>query len=162
MKGISLTIIGFVISIILIILLSLHLFGYMELGEVPYIREKVVPAIKKIMAPKGKGIINATTTTTLQPTQQMIPTTTTQPSQKFEIFIYADHYEPPEVTIRMGDTVEWINKDTKEHILVLPSLPLEKRIIPTGSFSFMFYRTGTFEFWDGDNQDMRGRIIVTE
>ena len=76
------------------------------------------------------------------------------------IFIFSDHYDPTEITIKAGQKVSWVNKDNKEHIVVFKYL--DKVIFPEDYFTFTFYETGTQRFFDGENENMKGQVIVEE
>lgn len=107
-----------------------------------------------------------TTTTQIETTTTTIEiqtTTTTTIEIQIEgkkIFIYADKFEPSSVEINLGDEVVWVNKDDKEHVIILSNPPLEKRILAGDSFTFQFTFTGSIEFVDRDT-GAKGIITIS-
>ena len=79
---------------------------------------------------------------------------------KNEIFVYADRFEPSQLTIKLGEEVKWINKDNKDHIIILSNPPLEKRILAGDYFNFQFTSSGIIEFTDKET-GAKGRITVS-
>jgi plastocyanin len=79
---------------------------------------------------------------------------------KNEIFIFSDKFEPSQLTISLGEEVKWINKDNKDHIIILSNPPLEKRIIAGDYFVFQFTSKGIVEFTDKDT-GAKGSITIS-
>ena len=104
-----------------------------------------------------------TTTTTLPAVTTTLPavTTTTTQARVYEVQILTDKFEPSQLTIRAGEAVKWINKDSKTRVLVLSNPPLEKNILANNNFTFTFRSIGTIEFWDPDVEGMTGSITVS-
>lgn len=114
-----------------------------------------------ILFPSLKQLaIKETTKQETQPTVPMQEQTRSQEVAKNEIFIFSDRYEPSHLEVKVGETVTWVNKDSKQHVLVLLDPPLQKVIPPGESFSFNTYKACVIEFYDGDNESMQGNITV--
>jgi plastocyanin len=79
---------------------------------------------------------------------------------KNEIFIFSDKFEPSQLTISSGEEVKWINKDDKDHIIILSNPPLEKRITAGDYFAFQFTSKGIVEFTDKDT-GAKGSITIS-
>ncbi|HEX2173249.1 MAG TPA: plastocyanin/azurin family copper-binding protein [Dehalococcoidia bacterium] len=71
-------------------------------------------------------------------------------------------FQPPDLTIAVGETVTWTNRETPPHTTASrttsewgsPILNLDE------SFRHTFGRPGTFEYWCTIHPDMRGTITV--
>jgi len=109
------------------------------------------------------------TTTTKQTTttqQTTTPTTTTivQMGERIKVagtvYIYPDRFEPSSLTIKKGEAVTWVNKDTKVRIIGISNPPMEVRIEPGKNLTQDFYTAGTIQFWDVENENLVGSIKV--
>jgi plastocyanin len=76
-------------------------------------------------------------------------------------------FSPCQTTITIGDTVIWINKDVKDHMISSgsgqsgPDGWFSSTIIPShGIFSHTFDRKGVFVYFDNMHPYMQGVIIV--
>ncbi len=78
-------------------------------------------------------------------------------------------YRPPNLTIQKGETVTFLNTDTKEHWpasdihpshAVYPAFDPKYRIPPGESWSFTFERPGEWRYHDHILPDMSGVIMV--
>jgi len=102
------------------------------------------------------------TTTTTQPHTINIQQTEERVSYK-EVHIYADKFEPNEISISENEKVRWVNKDKKEHeiVCVANGEPLFDIIINAGeTFDFSFFSNA--ECWEpivGENR-MRMKITI--
>lgn len=88
------------------------------------------------------------------------PTNVSEEETKITILIFKNKYVPNKTVINRGETVAWKNMDIKSHILVIPQIPLMKTITPGKSFKFTFVRSGEYDFWDYENEEMVGKIVV--
>lgn len=83
-----------------------------------------------------------------------------------EVWITANGFEPPTLTVAAGTTVTWINKDNANHTVNsgLPNMPQtdfpqSPTIRPNGSFSNKFDTKGTFDYYCAVTL-ATGKIIV--
>lgn len=80
------------------------------------------------------------------------------------IFGYA--FLPETLSIRVGDSVKWVNNDEAEHTVVandnsFKSETLKARPVKPGdSFSHTFTQTGTFEYFCSLHPNMKGKVEV--
>lgn len=88
---------------------------------------------------------------------------------KNSIVMLADRYEPSRLTIKQGETVTFINRDSDDHWPASDNHPSHqiysqfdpKRSIPPGkSWSFTFTRTGTWQLHDHIYPSITGEIVV--
>ena len=102
-----------------------------------------------------------------------------QPQQASErlIDVTDDSFSPKTLTIKVGDTVKWVNKGTKEMWPASAIHPIHEvypekgscfagkfdascQIAPGSSWSFTFSQKGTWNYHDHLNPSAYGKIIV--
>lgn len=74
-------------------------------------------------------------------------------------------FNPPEVSIHVGDTVRWSNHEKRtSHSVILPigGVPESERMFPDESWSYRFERAGHYEYHCGPHPEMTGVIHVGE
>jgi plastocyanin len=70
-------------------------------------------------------------------------------------------FSPTPLSVAIGTTVTWINRDDIPHSIVCPALNFHSRALDTDdSFSFRFQTAGTYDYLCGIHPHMRGQIIV--
>ena len=85
--------------------------------------------------------------------------------QTVEVGIEKYTYTPAEVTIRVGDTVKWINREKRTSQSIL--FPQEggresERLFPDESWQREFTRAGRYPYTCGPHPEMKGVVIVGE
>ena len=87
-----------------------------------------------------------------------------------QIFMYADRYEPRTLTVKRGDEVTFVNKDTDDHWPASDDHPShqlysefdpKKPIGPDSSWGFVFERAGQWGLHDHLFPKIGGKITVT-
>ncbi|ONI82223.1 hypothetical protein ALI22I_39510 [Saccharothrix sp. ALI-22-I] len=84
-------------------------------------------------------------------------------AQGHQIPIAQYAYQPAEMTMRVGETVTWINQDTAPHDVVTTSGPavLKSPLLEQGqSWSFTFTVPGTYQYYCSVHPDMRASITI--
>jgi len=73
-------------------------------------------------------------------------------------------FVPDRLTIDLGDTVTWTNKDSTQHQIVADqgAFPASPALQANQSYSYRFVRSGAFPYRDGFARNERGRITVRE
>ena len=100
-----------------------------------------------------------TRTPTATPTRTPTPTATPV-SRTVMITNFA--FVPATLTIRVGETVTWINNDDIAHTATSDTGVFRSPFLEQGqSFSFRFTSVGTFPYFCEVHPDMRAQIIVT-
>jgi plastocyanin len=70
-------------------------------------------------------------------------------------------FSPVELTVPVGTTVTWVNKDEVPHNVVDKYKTFRSKLFETdGSFSFTFANAGTYDYVCGVHPQMIGKIIV--
>jgi plastocyanin len=70
-------------------------------------------------------------------------------------------YDPATLTIKVGDTVTWVNQDAPQHDVVADNGEFKSQLFDKGqSFSFTFTTAGTYPYHCTIHPGMVGTIIV--
>jgi len=70
-------------------------------------------------------------------------------------------FAPPTITVRVGDTVTWTNRDAFSHTSTSDTGAWDSHVVTAGSsFSFMFASAGTFAYHCAIHSFMHGTIVV--
>lgn len=81
-----------------------------------------------------------------------------------EIRIEGYKFLPPEVSIKVGDSVRWINGEKRtSHSVVFPAEGgLESdRMFPEESWQRRFDKAGRYDYHCGPHPEMKGSIVVS-
>src|SRR2546428_255460 len=72
-------------------------------------------------------------------------------------------FSPANLTVKVGKTVTWVNKDTVTHTVTSDGSSLfDSGFMPTGAtFQFTFTTTGTYPYYCTVHPFMKGTIVVT-
>jgi plastocyanin len=90
------------------------------------------------------------------------PASAVPPSRAVTITIAGMSYQPAELTVRAGDTIEWINKDVVDHTATeKKSLLWNVSIAPGKRAKVVMKKVGTFDYFCRYHPNMTGRIVVT-
>jgi len=106
-------------------------------------------------------VTNTTTTNSTLNTAKEIPA-------KNSVWIMDGSFSPSVVTIAVGDTVKWVNKDSIDRQVASDPHPthtalpgLESNALTTGDeYSFTFDEAGTWFYHDHLNPIQKGTVIV--
>ncbi len=70
-------------------------------------------------------------------------------------------FSPVELTVPVGATVTWVNKDDLPHSVVDKGKAFRSKVFDTNnSFSFTFANAGTYDYICGLHPQMTGKIVV--
>lgn len=70
-------------------------------------------------------------------------------------------FNPKELTVPVGTTVKWVNKDDIPHTVVDKNKSFRSKPTDTdGTFSFTFNNAGTFDYFCSLHPQMTGKVIV--
>lgn len=85
------------------------------------------------------------------------------------IIIEKDSFNPKNLTVKIGTTVTWINKDPFGHWIAsdpypsksdLPALDSKKGLLQSEQYKFKFEKVGKFYYHDELNANLTGSITV--
>jgi len=78
-----------------------------------------------------------------------------------EIWIITREFRPSVMTVPVGTTVTWINKDFEEHTVTFDNIDINRRLeAHDTSFSYTFTEAGTFTYYCDPHPDMKATLIV--
>jgi amicyanin len=70
-------------------------------------------------------------------------------------------FGPKELTVPVGTTVKWLNRDDIPHNIVEKNKAFRSKALDTDdSYSFTFASAGTYDYFCGLHPQMQGKIIV--
>ena len=69
-------------------------------------------------------------------------------------------FTPPKLTVKVGDTVTWTNRDDIPHTVVSAGKFRSKALDTDNSFSFTFTEAGDYKYFCGLHPHMTGMIKV--
>ena len=85
--------------------------------------------------------------------------------QTVEVAIERYRFSPPEISVRVGDTVKWVNREKRtSHSVLFPQEGgLEsERMFPGESWQREFLKAGRHDYACGPHPEMKGAVIVGE
>lgn len=80
-----------------------------------------------------------------------------------EVRIEAYQFQPPEVRVRAGDSVRWVNREKRtSHSVLFPAEGgLEsERLFPDESWERHFDKAGRYDYHCGPHPEMKGVVLV--
>ena len=79
------------------------------------------------------------------------------------VTIQGDAFTPSSLTVKVGDTVTWINNDNHDHTVTSDNGTFNSGNIANGStFSFTFNTAGTYSYNCSIHTSMTGTIVVNQ
>jgi plastocyanin len=69
-------------------------------------------------------------------------------------------FAPKQITVRVGDTVEWVNEDIVAHTATAKDRGWEVNVLPKRSGRIMMKAAGTVSYLCRYHPNMRGEIVV--
>lgn len=81
--------------------------------------------------------------------------------QVFKVAIKGFKFVPADLTVKVGDTVEWTNEDSAPHTATADLGEFDSdRLVQGDSFSFTFQNKGDFSYFCAIHPSMKGSVIV--
>jgi plastocyanin len=70
-------------------------------------------------------------------------------------------YQPQQLTVKVGDTVTWVNQDGPQHDVVANGGEFKSALLDNGgTFSFTFAKAGTYKYYCSIHPNMVGTVVV--
>jgi plastocyanin len=70
-------------------------------------------------------------------------------------------YAPPDVTVKVGQTVAWVNEDSSQHDVVANDGSFKSKLLgPNEVFTFIFSKPGRFPYYCSIHPEMQGVVTV--
>jgi plastocyanin len=84
------------------------------------------------------------------------------PAHAAQLEVKIDNFTfgPQKLTVKVGDTVTWINQDDIPHTVVSTGHFRSKALDTEDKYAFTFTTAGTFEYFCGLHPHMQGSIVV--
>jgi plastocyanin len=91
---------------------------------------------------------------------------TSSPTATTSVEIKDFAFSPANITVKIGDTVTWTNKDSAAHTVTADSgssdAPSSGNIAAGGTYSFKFTKAATYIYHCAIHPNMQGSVTVTE
>ncbi len=83
------------------------------------------------------------------------------PGNSFQVTIDNFSFTPQNLTVKVGATVTWTNKDDVPHTVVNTAKKFSSRVLDTDDkFSYTFSEPGTYEYFCSVHPHMTGKVTV--
>jgi plastocyanin len=82
-----------------------------------------------------------------------------------EVRIENYKFDPPELKVKVGTTVKWVNNEKRASHSVIwlgPGGFESERMFPGESYQRRFDKPGTYPYSCGPHPEMKGTVVVTE
>jgi amicyanin len=80
---------------------------------------------------------------------------------QIEVTIDNFKFNPPQLTVKAGDTVTWINRDDIPHTVASQTMPFRSKAMDTNdTVSFTFAKPGSYAYFCSLHPMMTGSIVV--
>ena len=84
-----------------------------------------------------------------------------RPAPAQEVKIDNFSFGPAELTVRVGTTVKWTNRDDIPHTVVSTDKVFKSKVLDTDeTFSFTFSTAGTYPYFCSIHPKMTGKVVV--
>lgn len=109
---------------------------------------------------------NSTTSNSTIPTPEPTPVSTPVPVSAptpiiHNVSIAGFAFSPSSITVKKGDTIVWMNKDSAPHTVTGGNLN-SPTLSQNKTYSFVFDKTGTFSYHCSIHPSMTGTVTVTD
>jgi plastocyanin len=81
------------------------------------------------------------------------------PAATIQVTIDQIAYAPAEIQAKLGDTIEWINKDIVAHTATVRG-DWDVMVLPNKSARLVVKKAGTFDYFCRFHPNMKGRMTV--
>lgn len=96
------------------------------------------------------------------PMPQATTSTSTPPVAGTAVTITDFAFAPANLTVKVGDTVTWTNKDEEPHNVVANDGSFRSPGLDSdGTYSYTFTKAGSFDYICGIHPFMRGTVVVS-
>ena len=120
----------------------------------------IVGLLVPLIVTVGCGSTVAATTTSTTQTGPPSPGAG-QGTGTIEVVMKNIMFVPDTVTIKVGQTVTWVNQDNTQHDVVANQGEFKSKLFGQGqSFSFTFTKAGTYKYYCSIHPQMLGTVIV--
>ena len=114
---------------------------------------------------KGNNSSTSNQTTQMEMTpeqnQTSTPAATTAPTAKDQVDIANFAFSPATITVKVGDSVNWTNKDSIGHSATADDSSWDTGVLGQGeSKSITFAKAGTYKYHCSVHPNMHGTVVV--
>jgi plastocyanin len=83
------------------------------------------------------------------------------PAGAVQVIMQNTAFVPAQVTVKVGQTVAWVNQDSTQHDVVASDGSFRSQLLDTGRvFTFTFSKAGSFAYYCAIHPQMTGTVTV--
>ncbi len=114
-------------------------------------------------------IIGCNSTPQAPAAEQTVKETTTEaPAVKaaatsgetLQVIVEKFKFAPMNLEVKVGDTVEWVNKDSVRHTVTIPVLNVDQNLPAGGTTTYTFTEKGSFDYHCTPHPSMQAKVVV--
>jgi amicyanin len=121
----------------------------------------IIVSLSLVVAACGNGGSSGTTATIAPGSGSSTTASASGGSSEVKVIMTNRSYDPETVTIKVGDTVTWVNEDAPQHDVVADNGEFKSDLFDKGqTFSFKFTKAGTYPYHCSIHPGMTGTVIV--
>ena len=92
----------------------------------------------------------------------LLPSCSSRPARAEDVAVHIDNFtfEPAQLTVKVGNTVTWTNRDDIPHTVVCAGKFRSKAMDTDDTFSFTFTAPGDYQYFCSLHPHMTGTIKV--
>ncbi len=125
----------------------------------PQIPQQAPPA--NAPAPPTEPVVKQETTTApTQPSEPAVAKQETTNTELLQVVVENFKFAPVSLEIKVGDSVEWINKDSVRHTVNIPSLNIDLNLPAGATVTQKFSEKGSFDYHCTPHPSMQAKVIV--
>ncbi|MBI2665100.1 cupredoxin family copper-binding protein [Candidatus Woesearchaeota archaeon] len=81
-------------------------------------------------------------------------------TDNFQVVVENYKFMPATLDVKVGDTVEWVNKDGMDHTVTFGDSPFDEQLPVGATVSYTFQEAGEFDYLCSFHPSMQGKVIV--
>lgn len=103
---------------------------------------------------------SSSTTPAAANTEPATETASVISATQHQVVIEGFKFMPADVEVKVGDTIEWVNKDSQAHTVTIAALGVDENLPAGGTASVTLTKKGSFAYRCSFHPSMQGRVIV--
>jgi plastocyanin len=103
---------------------------------------------------------SSSTTPATANTEPATETASVISATQHQVVIEGFKFMPADVEVKVGDTIEWVNKDSQAHTVTIAALGVDENLPAGGTASVTLTKKGSFAYRCSFHPSMQGRVIV--
>ncbi|MEK6845908.1 MAG: cupredoxin domain-containing protein [Nanoarchaeota archaeon] len=111
--------------------------------------------------PATTGNVPSTTEKAVSETPKATDSAPNVVGETHNVIVESFKFAPVDLEVKVGDMVEWVNKDSTAHTITLDNGLLDEKLPSGGTASYTFKEKGTFTYYCALHPSMKGTVVVS-